>query len=382
MNIPLNFEEQRQIDLISTAEGCAQKCIVNDFVSGDDCLSFDYNPETTECLLGTGKVGRAGGVNTDTYEWRYYERSEDFTEACTSGCPYREAFNYDRGAYRNSGMCFGCSGEFWYSPFLGPTDACAPFGAGWRMCEDGACAPHSCEDATPGVSPLYPPACATSYASPLYPYPDVPPIYPGADAPSDYMGCANGACPVNGSCAHAYNVSLCRPWTICLDVAIRSLWVATEYETASPTPTTDRACTSLTICENDGGPRGDGEQYQTLAPTVTSDRNCTNATVCDEAVEYETVPKTRTADRSCAWLTNCTGAFVTDRGWSACVGTNCVGQWETRPKTPTTDRSCADLTVCIALAPARTACLDEGILSFYPPILVYMENPYRNNTCK
>jgi hypothetical protein len=25
------------------------------------------------------------------------------------------------------------------------------------------------------------------------------------------------------------------------------------------------------------------------------------------------------------------------------------------------------------------ACLDEGISSFYPPVLVYMENPYGNN---
>ena len=27
----------------------------------------------------------------------------------------------------------------------------------------------------------------------------------------------------------------------------------------------------------------------------------------------------------------------------------------------------------------QTACLDEGISSFYPPILVFMENPDRNN---
>ena len=40
-----------------------------------------------------------------------------------------------------------------------------------------------------------------------------------------------------------------------------------------------------------------------------------------------------------------------------------------------------DYTEAIAMEPViiLEACLDEGISSFYPPILVYMENPCRNN---
>jgi hypothetical protein len=36
----------------------------------------------------------------------------------------------------------------------------------------------------------------------------------------------------------------------------------------------------------------------------------------------------------------------------------------------------------LAAAPPRVLGLDEGISSFYHPILVYMDNPYRDNKLK
>jgi hypothetical protein len=36
------------------------------------------------------------------------------------------------------------------------------------------------------------------------------------------------------------------------------------------------------------------------------------------------------------------------------------------------------LLLSMFLALIMEACLDEGISSFYPPIIVYIENPYRN----
>jgi hypothetical protein len=65
---------------------------------------------------------------------------------------------------------------------------------------------------------------------------------------------------------------------------------ASQYQTAAPTATTDRACTALTVCS--------ASQYQSTAPTATTDRVCTALTVCT-ATQQQTVAPTATSNRVC-----------------------------------------------------------------------------------
>ena len=95
----------------------------------------------------------------------------------------------------------------------------------------------------------------------------------------------------------------------------------TEFETVAPTPTTDRTCTTLTVCSP-------LSHYQSVAPTLTTDRQCAPLTPCG-AAEFQSLPPTAVADRQCATITTCT-----------------VDQTATQEPTPTTDRVCVDINDC------------------------------------
>lgn len=95
----------------------------------------------------------------------------------------------------------------------------------------------------------------------------------------------------------------------------------TQYESVPPTPTSDRVCEPLTLCEEGeyesvspvpGKTNREckaltdcsGNQYETTAPTSTSDRVCSQLTVCSDN-QYESKENTYTSDRECEALTVC-----------------------------------------------------------------------------
>ena len=59
-------------------------------------------------------------------------------------------------------------------------------------------------------------------------------------------------------------------------------------------------CAAVSTCE-------DGGAYETAAPTPSSDRECSQLTDgCNSATEFESVPATATSDRACSTATACT----------------------------------------------------------------------------
>ncbi|MBL8957672.1 MAG: hypothetical protein JNK82_43255 [Myxococcaceae bacterium] len=133
-----------------------------------------------------------------------------------------------------------------------------------------------------------------------------------------------------------FNGQQCRPLTTCN---------AYQWESAAPTPTSDRGCTNLTACTF--------TQYQTVAPTPTSDRVCVPLTVCT-ANEYQSRNPTPTTDRECTPVTPpCTGMTwelmaPTATGNRYCAPWSVCSQFEYETQAPTnlSDRQCTPLTVC------------------------------------
>eukprot|EP00041_Stephanoeca_diplocostata_P002277 m.25151 g.25151 ORF g.25151 m.25151 type:complete len:4654 (-) comp13142_c0_seq1:95-14056(-) len=123
--------------------------------------------------------------------------------------------------------------------------------------------------------------------------------------------------------------------------------VATEYETAALTQTTDRQCGILEIC---GGSRYEAVpptpttnrvclpcapvcttgEYQDTPCTSTSNRVCVPYTLACSSTEYQTATPTNTSDRNCTLLTVCSPET----------------QFVTTEATPTSDRTCVDATLC------------------------------------
>ena len=96
-----------------------------------------------------------------------------------------------------------------------------------------------------------------------------------------------------------------------------------QYESLSPSPTSDRACSHYTVCST-------STQYEQVAATQTSDRVCRPITQCDLVNQYESVPATATSDASCAALSICEYGV----------------HWMSVVPTHTSDRECTALTVC------------------------------------
>lgn len=100
----------------------------------------------------------------------------------------------------------------------------------------------------------------------------------------------------------------------------------TEYQTVTPSVTSDRACTALTaVCklEND--------EYESVSPTPTSDRICTPITACGVDETYEVQPPSTTSDRVCS-------------PWTVCDG---LVEHQIVLPTATSDRVCLNHTVCV-----------------------------------
>ena len=101
---------------------------------------------------------------------------------------------------------------------------------------------------------------------------------------------------------------------------------ANEWMEAAPTPTVDRLCTVLTVCDETA-------EYESGAGDILTDRVCTALTECSIA-QYETVAKTATSDRTCAALTVCSNTG------------NTPTEWESQAPADTTDRVCTLLSEC------------------------------------
>ena len=79
-----------------------------------------------------------------------------------------------------------------------------------------------------------------------------------------------------------------------------------EFETAAPTPSTDRECSLVRECTV--------TQYETVAPTANSNRECAELRRC-YGHEYESLAATATTDRQCTSLTVCIdGEYVESSG--------------------------------------------------------------------
>ena len=122
------------------------------------------------------------------------------------------------------------------------------------------------------------------------------------------------------------------------------------YEAAPPTPTSDRVCRSVSSCEA-------GVTYETAPPTATSNRVCTDATQCEQGVTYQTVAPTLTSDRVCGGTVSppCDAGtayqgmaptLTSDRVCSPVQQCTLGQTYETQAPTPTTDRTCRPTTEC------------------------------------
>ena len=165
----------------------------------------------------------------------------------------------------------------------------------------------------------------------------------GSNANAPCVACPDGTFQQNAS------DDSCQPWHECGDAeyqivaptkvsnrACTALRAACEqgdeYESASPTPTSDRECAPITICGTD-------DTYEVQAPSNTSDRVCAPWTVCDGLVEHQIVLPTATSDRVCL-------------NHTACV----LGQtYEVSAPTAVSNRACNAVQNCTALRPEVVA---------------------------
>ena len=64
-----------------------------------------------------------------------------------------------------------------------------------------------------------------------------------------------------------------------------------SYELIPPTPTADRTCAALRVCNE--------LEYQVVAPSAFHDRRCAPVTTCVKGEEFEATRPTRISDRIC-----------------------------------------------------------------------------------
>ena len=127
---------------------------------------------------------------------------------------------------------------------------------------------------------------------------------------------------------------------------------ATHYESASPSTTTDRVCSLQTTC--------DATHYESAPPSTTTDRVCSLLTTC-VAGEYISTADTATTDRACS---PCVDGFSTVANSATCEAyTTCnATQYESASPSTTTDRVCSLPTTCVAgtyISTAHTATTDQ-----------------------
>eukprot|EP00500_Bicosoecida_sp_ms1_P002361 CAMPEP_0203814678 /NCGR_PEP_ID=MMETSP0115-20131106/5421_1 /ASSEMBLY_ACC=CAM_ASM_000227 /TAXON_ID=33651 /ORGANISM="Bicosoecid sp, Strain ms1" /LENGTH=1457 /DNA_ID=CAMNT_0050723559 /DNA_START=72 /DNA_END=4441 /DNA_ORIENTATION=+ len=164
----------------------------------------------------------------------------------------------------------------------------------------------------------------------------------GVDCGSSASGCPlcniGQRCSTGGDCASGTCIAgVCASCVVCdagsqytsvpctahhnAQCASLSVCSATEYETAAPTTTSDRACAPLRVCSS--------AEYETVAPTATSNRQCASLTVCVPGSQWQSLAPTATSDRACEPHTTCAS------------GT----EWVSAVATLTSDREC---TPCVA----------------------------------
>jgi hypothetical protein len=114
------------------------------------------------------------------------------------------------------------------------------------------------------------------------------------------------------------------------DDAHRHVSSQCQYESRSPTYSSNRVCSALEHCLL-------GINHQTAAPTYNSDRVCTKNTACTVG-QYQSTPPTLTTDRQCTAHTTCNYILPPQLG---------AGEYELKGPTLTTDRVCSDLTECL-----------------------------------
>merc|ERR1719410_1451387 len=168
--------------------------------------------------------------------------------------------------------------------------------------------------------------------------------------------------------------------------------LATEYETAGPTPTSDRECAALTECDL-------ATDYESVAPTPTSDRQCSlkictcakgshatgadcdeNGTVtctdCDALDHYldgtpgqEDCFSCPTECTECTSADNCQACaadYFLDGGECFTVKTCLATEYETAGPTPTSDRECAAIHDCEDLRQIDGLDFATGVKTVYP----------------
>lgn len=181
-------------------------------------------------------------------------------------------------------------------------------------------------------------------------------------------------------------------------------------ENVKPTTTSDRlcrlcgagsysvaglACVGLTACDNT-------RQYQSVSPTLSSDRKCTNLTICDTATHFVSVPARLDRDRGCKLLSTCGGdvyeerapelngalvppQYITDRRCAPC--SQCPeGQTPVEKCSATQDTVCKDcggcgldryyVAPCTSVNPGR--CADCDVCSDWE----YEEAPCTRNSAR
>ena len=117
----------------------------------------------------------------------------------------------------------------------------------------------------------------------------------------------------------------------------------THFESAAPTPTSDRECAVITRCNAD-------THYESAAPTPTTDRACTARTACDLNVTFYRTGGSGTSDTVCQHRGACVGgaefyANTAEAGSDTeCVEiTQCADdgtEYESASHTVATDREC------------------------------------------
>jgi hypothetical protein len=382
--------QNRNLDRMTgvwTAELCAQACL-----RLSSCVSFDYSPSGKICLLGDTKVGVNGGIYTYSQTWNYYEVISDdvvpgltplsAADACTPGCAFPEAENFEPVAYTDDGTCRGCAGEFWNSGsgHLGtPAD---PFTAcdevpGFVQCEEpGTCSTTAvsgcaslnmnqgmCEESGECIFTLgsgdEPNVCGTREVAECT----------AANERAQQEGTLNTCTTTTiDACAGANgDESTCTSAGACsfapatdADAATCATTVVPECETANTDEETciaagpctftsaETTCTAAGSCTYTGGNTvcipADEWHYSNTKDSCRDNFNaslCLPWTECDDtdvaisiwdATEYETVAPTSMSDRVCTNLTVCSAS-----------------QYQSVAPTPTSDRECAAATVCNSL---------------------------------
>ena len=145
----------------------------------------------------------------------------------------------------------------------------------------------------------------------------------------------------SGTCdpASSYESTPCLPLGV-LDRRCSTLTTCTalQFEEIGATPSSDRVCANLTVCDT-------GSQFIYMPPTATTDRGCQLRATCEEGVAFDAaslalVPIPPTQDRTC----------------DLCSTTCPDGRYTSSPCTPEGDRVCSPCSVpCVAGATFEAA---------------------------